>query len=74
MSCNCCVPTACKWLLQVNKLPSVLDADFKHAYMLPDNSVYVLSANRQNMIPLGVSRAEFEALKKQVEALAKAVR
>lgn len=80
MSCNCCVPTACKWLLMVNKLPSVLDADFNHAYMLPDDSVYVLSANRQNMVQIGagrasgVNRAEFEELKKQVENLAKAVR
>lgn len=80
MSCNCCVPTACKWLLQVTKLPSVLDADFQHAYMLPDDSVYVLSANRQNMVQIGagrasgVGRAEFEALKKQVEELAKRVK
>lgn len=73
-NCNCCVPTACKWLLLVDKVPSVLDADFQHAYMLPDNSVWVLSSNREDMVQLSVSRSEFDNLKKRVDDLVKAVK
>ena len=54
MTCsNCCGPSACKWLLAVDELPSVVDADANHAYITPDNKVYVLSYDRSKMIQIG---------------------
>ncbi|WP_277294030.1 hypothetical protein [Streptococcus hyointestinalis] len=54
MTCsNCCGPNACKWLLAVDELPSIVDADANHAYITPDNRVYVLSYDRSKMIQIG---------------------
>ena len=43
------------WLVQVDTLPAPEDADYDHAYILPDDSVYVLSHDGTQLVPIGSS-------------------
>lgn len=50
--CSDCMPWTDKWLVAVDKVPDAFDADINHAYITPDNKVYVLAHDRMSMVLL----------------------
>lgn len=51
--CYQCMPDEFTWLLPVDEKPDPFFMDRNHAYITPDNTVYVLDHTRTKVIPLG---------------------
>lgn len=51
--CQGCMPDEYSWLIRVNEKPDPFLMDNSHAYITPNNTVYVLDHTRSKAIPLG---------------------
>lgn len=88
MSCNCggtqkqrkqycqtCQPDEFSWLIRVNEKPDPFFMDSSHAYITPDNTVFVLDHTRSKAVPIsggggGVDLSSY-ALKSDLESKVK---
>lgn len=50
--CQDCMPDECHWLVPVSKEPDPFLMDRNHAYIMPNNTIYVLSHDRTQAIDI----------------------
>lgn len=50
--CQDCMPDECHWLVPVSKKPDPFLMDRNHAYIMPNNTIYVLSHDRTQVIDI----------------------
>lgn len=51
--CQDCLPDEYSWLIRVNEVPDPFLMDNNHAYITPDNTVFVLDHTRSKAVPIG---------------------